>query len=126
MCQAATVRCAQAVVSLYSRYRASGCCLVAPNARSPVSRQCPKTGANTVDATTHYGRRRLAELDVLDTIEHSFTLSGSLGVKWSPVQILSARPQVNSDRIAVRSTKRVGFGQPHPASVVRISLSDSS
>lgn len=31
-----------------------------------------------------------------------------------------------SDRIAVRSTMRVGFGWPHPASVVRITLSDSS
>lgn len=31
-----------------------------------------------------------------------------------------------SDRIAVRSTMRVGFGWPHPASVVKLVLSDSS
>jgi len=31
-----------------------------------------------------------------------------------------------SDRVGVRTTLRVGFGWPHPASIVRITLSDSS
>jgi hypothetical protein len=65
--------------------------LWAPNTRSPVSRQCPKTGANRLDKMRQIGPTPHPDMDVLDAIEQKFTLSGSLGVKWSQVQILSAR-----------------------------------
>ena len=39
-----------------NQFAATGCRLVAPNTRSSVSRQCPKTGANRLDKTTQIGQ----------------------------------------------------------------------
>jgi hypothetical protein len=44
-----------------------------------------------VDRATHPGHKVGADLHIWDAVEHWFTLPGSLGVKWSQVQILSAR-----------------------------------
>ena len=44
-----------------------------------------------MDRATQAGHADFADLDVRDAVEHWFTLSCSLGVKWSQVQILSAR-----------------------------------
>jgi hypothetical protein len=48
---------------------------VAPNTRSPVARQCPKTGPKTVDTAASAGHGYGADLDVLDTVERLFTRS---------------------------------------------------
>jgi len=48
---------------------ATGCRRVAPNTRSSVSRQCPKTGANRLDRKTQIGQTAPPDLDVLDAIE---------------------------------------------------------
>ena len=62
-----------------------------PLTRSTLGQQWAKTRAYAVDAALRGERRQGVELDVLDAIEHRSTFSELLGVKWSQVQILSAR-----------------------------------
>ena len=59
--------------------------------RSAACQELAKTGTNRVDRATQPGHADVADLYLWDAVEHWFTPSGSLGVKWSQVQILSAR-----------------------------------
>ena len=59
--------------------------------RSAACQELAKTGANRVDRATQAGHADFADLGVRDAVEQLFTLSCSLGVKWSQVQIMSAR-----------------------------------
>jgi hypothetical protein len=47
--------------------------------RSAACQELAKTGANRVDRATQAGHADFADLDVLDAVEHWFTLSCSLG-----------------------------------------------
>jgi hypothetical protein len=49
--------------------------------RGLACQELAKTGTNTVDTATQIGHADFADLDLLDTMEHYFTLSCSLGVK---------------------------------------------
>jgi hypothetical protein len=59
--------------------------------RTAACQELARTGANRVDRATQAGHADFADLGLRDAVEHLFTLSRSLGVKWSQVQILSAR-----------------------------------
>jgi hypothetical protein len=59
--------------------------------RSAACQELANTGTNTVDRATQPGRKVGADLYLWDAVEHWLTLPCSLGVKWSQVQILSAR-----------------------------------
>jgi hypothetical protein len=102
--------------------------------RSAACQELAKTGTNRMDRATQAGHADFADLDVRDAVEHWFTLSCSLGVKWSQVQILSARPQkgrvsstyaIRVDRTNVRpeqnchrlSREIVGYHRTHVRSV---------
>jgi hypothetical protein len=61
--------------------------------RTAACQELAKTGANRVDRATQARHADFADLGLRDAVEHLFTLSRSLGVKWSQVQILSARQQ---------------------------------
>ena len=53
--------------------------------RSAACQELAKTGANRVDRATQAGHADFADLGLRDAVEHLFTLSCSLGVKWSLV-----------------------------------------
>jgi hypothetical protein len=60
-------------------------------AGEPVSHQCPKTRSDTIDETAQMRHAKRPDQYLCDTVEQQFTHLSSLGVKWSQVQILSAR-----------------------------------
>jgi hypothetical protein len=61
--------------------------------RDPVSHQCPKTGSDALDEATQTRHAKRPDHYLCDTVEQLFTHLSFLGVKWSQVQILSARPR---------------------------------
>jgi hypothetical protein len=56
-----------------------------------VSHQCPKTRSDQPDEAIQTRHAKRPEHYSCDTVEQQFTHLSSLGVKWSQVQILSAR-----------------------------------
>ena len=56
------------------------------------SHQCPKTRSDALDEATQTRHAKRPDHYLCDTVEQLFTHLSSLGVKWSQVQILSARP----------------------------------
>src|SRR4051812_16986800 len=81
---------------------------------APVSQQCPKTGYSQPGLAAQLRRSKHSDHCECDAMEHLLTLLSSLGVKWSQVQILSARhAKTGSDqrrsgfcRFSVRSLNR--------------------
>ncbi len=59
--------------------------------RDPVSHQCPKTRSDALDEATQTRHAKRPDHYLCDTVEQLFTHLSSLGVKWSPVQVLSDR-----------------------------------
>ena len=59
--------------------------------RDPVAQQCPKTRSDALDEATQTRHAKRPDHYLCDTVEQLFTHLSSLGVKWSQVQILSAR-----------------------------------
>ena len=57
-----------------------------------------------------------------DAVEHWSTLSGSLGVKWSQVQILSARPTASSARTAFDGARLAEAARIEKAAFTRADL----
>src|ERR1700682_5455013 len=71
--------------------------------RDPASHQCPKTRSDALDEATQTRHTERPDHYLCDTVEQLFTHLSSLGVKWSQVQILSARPE--------KAQVRGGFGE---------------
>ena len=65
-----------------------------------MSHQCPKTRSDALDEATQTRHAVRSDHYLCDTVEQLFTHLSSLGVKWSQVQILSARP---GQRVFLRS-----------------------
>jgi|ERR1700720_846005 len=61
--------------------------------RDPASHQCPKTRSDALDEATQTRHAKCPDHYLCDTVEQLFMHLSSLGVKWSQVQILSARPR---------------------------------
>src|ERR1700720_1346600 len=78
--------------------------------RDPASHQCPKTRSDALDEATQTRHAKCPDHYLCDTVEQLFMHLSSLGVKWSQVQILSARPS-KVGRDLVRPRYQVKFVQ---------------
>ena len=92
--------------------------------RTAACQERAKTGANRVDRATQAGHADFADLGLRDAVEHLFTLSRSLGVKWSQVQILSARLSLccSEGTFICYQVLRTGCCPASVPSVVQLSL----
>ncbi len=74
----------------------------------PVSQQCPKTRSNGTDHVAQVRRPEPSEQRKCDAVRRRMTPLGTLGVKWSQVQILSARLRELPVRRRFFTSDRVG------------------